>query len=106
MASDTWRVITHLHSRSSNGLASSSHRLVTEFARREFGATADLVDWAECETSISDLEDILNGRRTRQRVDVICLTDHMSPSRHVIEDDTLDFARRCSRFAIGAEIRT
>jgi hypothetical protein len=55
---------------------------------------------------VSDLESILDGRRTRGPVDLVFLTDHMSSLRHVVDDATVAFAQRCRRFAIGAEVQT
>jgi hypothetical protein len=106
MAATARRVITHIHSRSSNGEASASHDLVSKFCRHEFGAAASRVVWAECDTTIEMIEALLAGRLTSKPVDLVVLTDHMSPQRHAIEPATLELARRCHRFAIGSEIRT
>lgn len=101
-----YRVITHLHSTGSNDLASAMFPLVSTLTTRLFGAGAERLPWFECETSVSDLEAILDGRLTRRPVDLLFLTDHMSARSHAIDDQTVDLACRCPRFAIGGEVQT
>jgi hypothetical protein len=101
-----YRVITHIHSTSSNDLASAMYPMISSITRRELGPGAEHLPWFECETSIAGLEAILDGRRTPRPVDLLFLTDHMSARRHVIAEETLDFACHCPRFAVGGEVQT
>jgi hypothetical protein len=101
-----YRVITHIHSTSSNDLASAMYPLISSIASQVLGPGGESLPWFECETSTADLEAILDGCRTRQPVDLVFLTDHLSARRHAMADDTLEFACRCPRFAVGGEVQT
>jgi hypothetical protein len=106
MTDHSYRVITHIHSVSSDDLASPGYGVVRSLIERGFGSTAPGVTWRECDISVADLESILDGSRTRKPVDLLFLTDHMSPRQHRIAPAAFDLARRCHRFGIGGEIQT
>ncbi len=101
-----YRVITHIHSSGSNAQASPGSRVVNEWLDRMLGAVRAEVAWFECDTSVADLEAILAGKRTRRPVDLLFLTDHLSPAHHHIDEAVFELGRRCHRFGVGAEIQT
>jgi hypothetical protein len=106
MALRSYRAITHIHSSGSNAQASPGSGVINALVRDQFGETMAAVVWTECDTSVSDLEAILAGSRTSQPVDLLFLTDHLSPDHHAIDEAVFDLARRCRRFGVGAEIQT
>jgi hypothetical protein len=105
MASE-YRVVTHIHSTSSNDQASVMYPLVSSVAVQVLGSRGESLPWFECQTPETDLEAILDGRLTRRPVDLLFLTDHLSARRHVIADAALALGCRCPRFAVGGEVQT
>jgi hypothetical protein len=106
MALRPYRAITHIHSCGSNGQSSPGSAVINAWLQGAIGETRRAVTWFECDTSVADLEAILAGARTTEPVDLLFLTDHMSPGHHAISEDVFDLARRCHRFGVGAEIQT
>lgn len=102
----TLNVITHLHSKASNGPASSLDRVVGSILTDIFGIIPEGLAWRECFTDCHDLRQILAGDRTRQPIDILFVTDHLSSRHHRLDTDILRLAASDPRIGIGGEIQT
>nr|WP_321468531.1 hypothetical protein [uncultured Desulfobulbus sp.] len=102
----TLNVITHLHSKASNGPASSLDRVAGSILTEIFGTIPEGLIWRECFTDCGDLRQIIAGDRTRQPVDILFVTDHLSSHHHRLDDDVLRLAADERRIGIGGEIQT
>lgn len=102
----TLNVITHLHSKASNGPASSLDRVVGSILTEIFGTIPEGLAWRECFTDCRDLRQILAGDRTRLPIDILFVTDHLSSHHHRLDADMLRLAADERRIGIGGEIQT
>ena len=100
------RVITHIHSDASNALASPNYERITRLSRDILGPALDRVHWCECMTHARTLVEILDGRQTRRRIDLLFVTDHKSLRQHRIAGDLVAAAVARPRLGIGAEMVT
>lgn len=102
----TKNVITHLHSKASNGPASSLDRVIGSILSEIFGVIPEGLAWRECFTDSRDLRQILAGGRTRLPIDILFITDHLSSRHHRLDTDMLRLAADDRRIGIGGEIQT
>lgn len=102
----TKNVITHLHSKASNGPASSLDRVIGSILTEIFGTIPEGLAWRECFTDCRDLRQILAGGRTRLPIDILFVTDHLSSLHHRLDTDMLRLAADERRIGIGGEIQT
>lgn len=106
MESLVLNVITHLHTKASNGPASSLDRMANSILGDIFGTIPEDLIWRECFTGAEDIRQILAGHRTGVPIDLIFLTDHMSSRHHRLAPESLCLAVDERRIGIGCEIQT
>ncbi len=106
MESMNLNVITHLHTYASNGPASSLDQVVKSILIDVFGTIPEGLIWRECFTSTHDILQILKGKRTRKRIDILFITDHMSSKHHRFDSGLLELATEERKIGLGCEIQT
>lgn len=99
-------VITHLHSKASNGPASALDETVKLILSDVFGEVPPDLIWRECFTDVDDLREIISGVRTKKKIDILFLTDHMSSRHNRLAEQFVQFAAEDRRIGIGCEVQT
>jgi hypothetical protein len=99
-------VITHIHTKASNGPASSLDQMAKSILTDIFGAIPEGLIWRECFTDTQDLRQILAGKRTVNPIDILLLTDHMSSRHHSLDANLQQLAAEDRRVGLGCEIQT
>ncbi len=99
-------VITHLHTKASNGPASALDRVIQSILTDIFGTIPEGLVWRECFTDGEDLRGILAGERTALPIDILFVTDHMSSRYHRLDRELQQFAAAERRIGLGCEIQT
>lgn len=99
-------VITHIHTKASNGPASSLDQMAKSILTDIFGSIPEGLVWRECFTDTEDLLQILSGKRTGNPIDIVLLTDHMSSRHHILDKDLQHLAVEDRRVGLGCEIQT
>ena len=65
-------VITHIHTKASNGPASSLDQMAKSILTDIFATIPEGLIWRECFTDEDDLRQILTGKRTGNPIDFYC----------------------------------
>jgi len=99
-------VLTHLHTYASNGPASSLDQLVTQLLKGIFGTIPEGLIWRECFTDPDTLRQILAGKKTRKKIDILFLTDHLCSLHYKLDRGLLKLATEDRRIGLGCEIQT
>lgn len=106
MNSQYINVITHLHTYASNGPASSLDQLAKYLLTDIFGTIPEGLVWRECFTRVDTLRQILDGKRTRKKIDILFLTDHLCARHYKLDKGLLQLATEDRRIGLGCEIQT
>lgn len=99
-------VITHIHTKASNGPASALDQMAKSILSDIFGSIPEGLIWRECFTDTDDLRQILAGQRTAQPIDILLLTDHLSSRHHRLDKNLQQLAAKDRRIGLGCEIQT
>lgn len=99
-------VLTHLHTKASNGPASSLNEMAQSILAEVFRDIPQDLIWRECFTDADDIRQILAGERTKTAIDILFLTDHMSSRYHRVDNKLLQLAAEERRIGVGCEIQT
>lgn len=98
------RLITHLHSRASDGAASPLYPYVQSGLVELLGPRGESVEWLESIITPKTIERLLAGRFGA--VDLVCLTDHVSARLHRLRPEYLALAQAHAQLIMGSEVST
>ena len=98
------RLITHLHSRASDGAASPLYPHVQQGLIELLGPRGATVQWLESIITPKTITQLLAGRYGA--IDLVCLTDHVSARLHQLRPEYIALARTHAHLILGSEVST
>ncbi len=98
------RVITHVHTRYSTGVASEMDPVIGGAIRRIMGGRALPDAWTESFTPVSALLELVRRPERERPVGIVVVTDHMNSRAHALPEELLWAAASEPRLAVGAEL--